>query len=60
MSWTRADMSEDDDGGMQWAAETQREREEHWGERDARMLKEHREWVKKFNEAKEPSNAEHQ
>ncbi len=41
-------MSEDDDGGMQWNAETQREREEHFGERDARLLREHAEWIRKF------------
>lgn len=42
---------DDDDGGMQWWAEVgQREQEEHWADRDARLLEEHRQWVKKFHE----------
>lgn len=51
-------MSEDDDGGMQWFAEVGQHEQESWGERDCRLLEEHRQWVKKFHEQEQKEKAD--
>lgn len=47
-----------DDGGMQWWAEVgQQEQEQRKADEDARLLAEHRKWVKNFNQENEHGTA---